>query len=105
MKMFCKDLKDQAMKIINYKKKEMTPLIDEEKEAHENQKTCYICKKEFCIDENDKKEFKNLQKVRDHCHYTGNIEMLPIVIVIKIIKYQNRSLYFFIMDLHTTIIS
>ena len=25
MKMFCKDLKDQAMKIINYEKKEMTP--------------------------------------------------------------------------------
>ena len=30
MKMFCKDLKDQAMKIINYEKKEMIPLTDEE---------------------------------------------------------------------------
>ena len=33
MEIFCKDLKDQAMKIINYEKKEMIPLIDEEKET------------------------------------------------------------------------
>ena len=40
MKMFCKDLKDQAMKIINYEKKEMIPLTDKEKEnqKRENQK-------------------------------------------------------------------
>ena len=71
MKMFCKDLKDQAMKIIKHEKKEMIPLTDEEKESYENQEVCYICKKEFCIDEEDKKEFKKMQKVRDHCHYTG----------------------------------
>ena len=71
MKMFCKDLKDQAMKIINYEKKEMIPLTDEEKETHENQKICYICEQEFCTNENNKKEFKLKQKVRDHCHYTG----------------------------------
>ena len=71
MKIFCKDLKDQAMKIINYEKKEMIPLTDEEKETHENQKICYICEQEFCMDENNKKEFKLNQKVRDHCHYTG----------------------------------
>ena len=61
MKIFCKDLKDQAMKIINYEKKEMIPLTDEEKESYENQKICHICKKEF----------NNDNKVRDHCHYTG----------------------------------
>ena len=71
MKMFCKDLKDQALKIIKYEKKEMIPLTDEEKETHENQKICYICEQEFCTDENNKKEFKLKQKVRDHCHYTG----------------------------------
>ena len=71
MKMFCKDLKEQAMKIINYEKKEMIQLNDEEKETHENQKICYICEQEFCTDENNKKEFKLKQKVRDHCHYTG----------------------------------
>ena len=26
----------------------------------------------FCIDKNNKKEFKLYRKVRDHCHYTGN---------------------------------
>ena len=45
MKMFCKDLKGQATRIINYEKKEMIPLTDKEKETHENQKFCYICEK------------------------------------------------------------
>ena len=71
MKIFCNDLKDQANKIINYEKKEMIPLTDKEKESYENQKICYICEKEFCIDEDNKKEFRKMQKVRDHCHYTG----------------------------------
>ena len=71
MKIFCEDLKDQAMKLINHEKKEMTSLTGEEKETHENQKICYICEQEFCTDENNKKEFKLKQKVRDHCHYTG----------------------------------
>ena len=34
MKIFCKDLKDQAIKTINYEKKEMIPLTDEEKESY-----------------------------------------------------------------------
>ena len=58
MKMFCKDLKDQAMKIINYEKKEMIPLTDEDKETHENQNICYICEQELCMDENNKRELK-----------------------------------------------
>ena len=61
MKIFCKNLKDQAMKIINCEKKEMISLTNEEKESYENQETCHICKKEF----------NNDNKVRDHCHYTG----------------------------------
>ena len=64
--MFCKDLRDQAIKIINYEKKEMIPLTDEETEFYEKQKVCYICEKEFNIDKNDE------NKVRDHCHYTGS---------------------------------
>ena len=47
MILFCKDLKEQAMKIINYEKKKIIPLTDKEKETHENQKVCYICEKEF----------------------------------------------------------
>ena len=71
MKMFCKDLKEQAMKITNYEKKEMIPLTDEKKEEHENSEVCYICEKEFCTDEDNKNEFKKMQNVRDHFHYTG----------------------------------
>ena len=33
MKMFCRDLKDRATKIINYEKKEMIPLNGKEKET------------------------------------------------------------------------
>ena len=70
MKMFCKDLKNQAKKIINYEKKEMIPLTDKEKESYENQKICHICEKEFYTDKNSK-EFKKMQNVRNHCYYTG----------------------------------
>ena len=65
MKKFCKDLREHAMKIINYKKKMMVSLTTEEKIHYNKQKICYICKKEF--NNNDKKQ----QKVKDHCHYTG----------------------------------
>ena len=70
MKIFCEDLKDQAMKIINHEKKEMIPLNDEEKESYENQKICHIFEKGFCTDKNNN-QLKKMQKVRDHCHYTG----------------------------------
>ena len=63
MEKFCEDVKDRTMKIINYEKKKEIILTNEEKESYENQKVCYICKKDFCTDKND--------KVRDHCHYTG----------------------------------
>ena len=65
MTKFCKDLRENATKIINYKKKDMIPLTKIEEENYNNQKVCYICKKEF--DRSDKKQ----HKVRDHCHYTG----------------------------------
>ena len=65
MKKFCKDLREHATKIINYEKKKVIPLTTEEKIHYHKQKICYICKKEFNI--NDEKNYK----VRDHCHYTG----------------------------------
>ena len=64
MEMFCKDLRNLAMKIINYEKKEMIPLTNEEKESYEKQKVCHICEKEFSTN-------KKYRKVRDHCHCTG----------------------------------
>ena len=35
----------------------MISLTDEENESYERQKVCYICKKEYNTDENDKNEF------------------------------------------------
>ena len=45
----------------------MTPLTKKEEKNHNDQKVCYICKKEFDTDDSDKKR----HKVKDHCHYTG----------------------------------
>ena len=60
MKRFCKDLKDHATKIIDFKKKTMIPLTKEEGDNHNKENTCYICKNDF-----------NNDKVKDHCHFTG----------------------------------
>ena len=38
-----KELKERAMKIINYKEKEMIPLTDEENNYYEEQQACHIC--------------------------------------------------------------
>ena len=61
MIIFCKDVKEQTMKIINYEQKKMIPLTNKEKETNENQKVCYICKKEFCIYKKCIKMFKKLE--------------------------------------------
>ena len=65
----CKKLKEQAMKIINYVKKEMIPLIKEENKSYKEQETCHICEEKFCVDKDDE-NYKNKRKVKDHCHYT-----------------------------------
>ena len=45
----------------------MIPLTSEEKKLHRNQKVCFICKKGFSTDHDNKK----YHEVRDHCRYTG----------------------------------
>ena len=67
MKNFCLDLREHATEILSYEKKEMIPLTKEEKKIHNEQKVCYICKKRFSTDDNNKK----CHKVKDHYHYTG----------------------------------
>ena len=42
MEMFCKDLRNLAMKIIDYGMKEMIPLTNEEIESYEKQKGSHI---------------------------------------------------------------
>ena len=49
MKKFSEFLREQAMKIINFKKKENRLLKKEQQESYENAKTCYICKEKLKI--------------------------------------------------------
>ena len=51
-----------SAKITNYEKKEMIPFTDEENKSYLNQEDCYICKKGFITDDDNKK----YDKVRDH---------------------------------------
>ena len=67
MKKFCLDLREHVTKVINYEKKEMTPLTKKEGKNHNKQKVCHMFRKEFNTDDGDKK----YNKVKDHCHYTG----------------------------------
>ena len=48
----CKDLKEFGTEIINFKKKEMIPLTNNEIKSDEKQKVCHICQKKFCDDKN-----------------------------------------------------
>ena len=45
----------------------MVPLTHTGNKSYEKQKVCYICRKAFSTDDDEKK----YHKVRDHCHYTG----------------------------------
>ena len=65
-----KKLKEHAIEIINYEKKEMILLTKEENKSYKEQEACRICEEKFCMDEDDE-NYKNRKKVKDHCHYTG----------------------------------
>ena len=67
MKNFCIDLRKHATKLINYDRKEMIPLTNEERKLYHKQKICYIFKERFSTGDDNKKSYK----FRDHCHYTG----------------------------------
>ena len=73
MKKFCKHLKEHAEKIINFEKKEIVPLANEENASYIMQKVCHIGKKEFIFDIDSYSEnmYIKYRRVRDHCHYTG----------------------------------
>ena len=69
MKKFCSDLKELRTEIISFEQKEMIPLTDNENKFYEEQEECHICQKEFCYDENEK---RNL-------NYTNNFETIVII--------------------------
>ena len=74
MEIFCKDLKDQAMKIINHEKKKIIPLTDEEKEVHEIKKFVINVKKNFVRIKTMKKNSEIIVIIQE------NIEKPPIVL-------------------------
>ena len=82
MERFCKDLRDHAMEIINYKEKEMIPLTDEENKSYEKEKACYICKREFSTDKNDKMHLNYTIKSEIIVITPENLEKLLIVFAI-----------------------
>ena len=79
MEKFCKDLREHSTKI-NYEKKKNILLTPEEKKDYDDQKVCYICKKEFDTNDNDTKQ----QKVRIIATTQVNIEVQLIIFVIEI---------------------
>ena len=68
MEKFCKDLRQNATKIIYYEKKKMIPLTKKEEKYHNKQKFCYIFKK-FNTDDSDKKHHKEKDHLSD-CNWT-----------------------------------
>ena len=63
------------------KKKKMIPLTDNENKSYEKQKVCYICKKEFNTDKNDKNNLSHTTKYVIIVTILENIEELLIVLV------------------------
>ena len=65
------------------------------------QKVCYICKKGFSTDDNNKKYYK----VRDHGHYSEKFTGAAHDICNLRYKTPKEFLQYFIMVLHRIIIS
>ena len=78
------------MKIINYKEKEMIPLTDEENKSYEKKKVCYICKREFSTDENDKMHLNYTIKSEIIVITLENLEELLIIFAIEDTKHQKK---------------
>ena len=78
MEMFCKDLRNQAMKVINYEKKEMIPLTDKEAESYEKQKVCHIFKENLVLI----RMMKNTMKSEIIVITGENLEELLIILTI-----------------------
>ena len=64
MEKFCQDLREHAMRIVNYEKEEMIRLTDEKNKSYESQKVCFICKKEFNTDDDDDDDNNNEKYIK-----------------------------------------
>ena len=48
-KKFCESLREDAVKVVNFEKKKMITLTNEQEESHEKAKICYIYQKSFNV--------------------------------------------------------
>ena len=64
MKKLCISLREHAANVINFGKKKMLPLTEEELKLHQDSTLCYICRRKFTqkLDKDEK-----YRKVRNHC--------------------------------------
>ena len=69
----CKKSRETIMEIIDYKKRDIIPLTQEENNRYNEQEICYICKEKFCVDKDDK-YYINRKNVEDYCHYIGEFK-------------------------------
>ena len=77
IKISCKKLKKCPMKIINYEKKEMTPLTKEENKSYKEQGACHICKEKLRMDKDDE-NYKMKEKLKIIVIIQENLEELLI---------------------------
>ena len=75
MEMFCKDLRDQTMKIINYENKEMIPLTMKKKSFMKNKEFAIYVEKNLVM-------IKNTVKLEIMTIIQENLGELPIIFVI-----------------------
>ena len=68
MERFCRDLRDHAMKY--YEEKEMILLTDKENKSYEQQKVCYICKKNLVL----------IKMIKMYLNYTIKSEIIVIAL-------------------------
>ena len=79
MKKFCESLREHAMEIINFTKKKMKSLTNEQQKSYQNVKICYICKERF---EDKRAKDKSIVKLGTIVIMQGNIETLCTAYVI-----------------------
>ena len=73
----CKKLKERAMKIVDYEKKEMIPLTKEENKSYKEKESCHICEEKFCMDKDDEK-YINKKRLKIIVITQENLEELLI---------------------------
>ena len=85
MKTFCESLRENTMKMINFKKRKSKLLTKEQEESYENAKICYICKERI---ENKYLVDKKLLKLEITVMVKENIEVLRKAYVIYLSSSQ-----------------